>query len=119
MAIDWQKQQKEFIAEQFAKLTARFLTENEQKLVSLDFGLVDWTKMSPTKCGLTRYNIKSGTLKASLRYHTDYEELLDTIAHEFAHVYLNLYESIYHSCEELKHNLYTAYFLRYLKRSQK
>jgi hypothetical protein len=41
MTSDWQKQQKEFIAEQLAKLTTRFLTENEQKLVSLDFNLVN------------------------------------------------------------------------------
>jgi hypothetical protein len=102
-----------------AKLTTRFLTENEQKLVSLDFNLVNWAKMSPTKWGLTRYNIKEGTLKVSLRYHADYEELLDTIAHEFAHVYLSLRDIIYHSCKELKHKLYTTYFLRYLKKPKK
>jgi len=68
---------------------------------------------------LTTYNIESGTMRVSLRYHTDYEELLDTIAHEFAHVYLNLTDTIYHSCQELKHKLYTAYFLRYLKKSLK
>ena len=70
--------------------------------------------MNPKTWGLTRYNLKSGTLKVSLRYHTNYEELLDTIAHEFAHVYLNLRDTIYHSCQELKHIAYTAYFFRYL-----
>jgi len=64
--------------------------------------------------GLTRYNLKTGVMKISFRYHTNYEELLDTIAHEFAHVYLNLRDTVYHSCSELKHMTYTNYFFRYL-----
>ena len=75
--------------------------------------------MSPTKWGITCYNVKDGSLKVSLRYHNDYEELLDTIAHEFTHVYLNLRDTIYHSCAESKHKLYTVYFLRYLKKFKK
>ena len=41
MKTDWQDKQKKFITYQFAKLTQEFLTESEQKLVSLDFNEVD------------------------------------------------------------------------------
>ena len=63
--------------------------------------------------GLTRYNLKTGTMKISFRYHTNYEELLDTIAHEFAHVYLNFTNPQHKHDKE--HTKQKNYFLKYLK----
>ena len=115
MNINWKTQQKQFVSDQFAKLVQNFLIDSEQELVKIDWELVDWESLAPTKLGFTKY-FPDGSLKISLRYHTDFEELLDTIAHEFAHVYLILRDTVSHNCQELKHILFTNYFYKCLKK---